>query len=120
LAASPHTSSSAGGANTSATTTDSSSTCRCAGGTPSAYTGHAACACAGSPGAGSTPTSGVGLSHLPPQRIERHRYVTIPDAEKAANADHHGLNLALAVDQHIVDVTDVLVPVIVDIHPLQL
>jgi len=43
------------------------------------------------------------------QGFERNGDVLFANAEKPADADHHGMNRAFAVDQHLVDVADFLV-----------
>src|SRR5688500_19935066 len=43
---------------------------------------------------------------VPEYVVIRHRHVLRPDAEKAADTDHHRLDLALATHQHLVDLPD--------------
>ena len=55
-----------------------------------------------------------GLGGLEVQLIERHADILFADAEEAANADHHGNHVALFVDDHVVDLAEIVAVAVLD------
>src|SRR4051812_13487970 len=69
---------------------------------------------------GGRPGRARAAGHRPLESVERHRHVVLAEPEEATHPDHHGLRLAIAINQTLVDAPNPLVPVVVDVQARQL